>query len=303
METSAKTFRKIVVGADLSPPSSIAVHQAMSLARHCGAPLLLMMVEPEPDMPELVPASLRSSEDKLRAIERTRFAADRAGLEELRQRLIGQGVDVTHVVFSGAVDRGLADGAERANADLVVVGTHGHRGLRRLLLGSVAEMTVRLASSSVLVARGRETAAEGGFRRILIGTDFSPLSERAIEQALRLAAPGATLEVMHAWRVPIDSTPNGSLTMDIADLRTALDVDIARSLRELRDAWQARGVTLTTHSVEQLPREALWERAEAIGADLIAVGSHGRRGLRRFLIGSVAEATVRHAGCSVLVAR
>lgn len=298
-----KTYRKIVVGADLSPPAAIAVQQAMSVARHCGAPLLLMMVEPEPDAPELIPGSLRAVEARRRDVERTRFAADRAGLEELRQRLLGQGVDVSHVVVSGAVDQGLADGAARANADLVVVGTHGHRGLRRLLLGSVAEMTVRCASSSVLVARGSAIAAEGGYHRILIGTDFSPLSERAIEQALMLAAPGATLEVLHAWRVPIDTTPDGTLAVAMADLRTELSVAVEHSLAELRAAWRERGVTLKTHAVEQTEREALWERAEMIGADLVAVGSHGRRGLRRFLLGSVAESTVRHARCSVLVAR
>lgn len=303
METPVKTFRKIVVGADLSPPSSIAVQQAMSVARRCGATLLLMMVEPEADAPELVPGSLRAAEQKLREVERTRFVADRAGLEELRQRLVGQGVEVSHVVVSGAVDHGLADAAERAHADLVVVGTHGHRGLRRLLLGSAAEMTVRFAPSSVLVARGSGTAAEGGYRRILIGTDFSPLSERAIEQALVLAAPGATLEVMHAWRVPVDTTPDGSLAVAMADLRGELAVAAEHSLAELREAWSARGVALKTYAVEQTPREALWERAEMTGADLIVVGSHGRHGVRRWLLGSVAEATVRHARCSVLVAR
>jgi nucleotide-binding universal stress UspA family protein len=246
-----KTYRKIVVGADLSPPSAIAVQQAMSVARHCGAPLVLMMVEPEPDAPELIPGSLRAVEAKVRDVERTRFVADRAGLEELRQRLLGQGVDVSHVVVSGAVDQGLADGAARANADLVVVGTHGHRGLRRLLLGSVAEMTVRCASSSVLVARGSGTAAEGGFRHILIGTDFSPLSERAIEQALTLAAPGATLEVLHAWRVPIDTTPEGSLALAMADLRTELAVAVEHSLTDSPPSSRRRRATSTSASANR----------------------------------------------------
>jgi nucleotide-binding universal stress UspA family protein len=293
MEQQSDQFRKIVVGVDLSPPALIAVGQAMSMARSNGAPLVLMMVEPEPEAAELLGGTG----------ERTRFAADRVELEELRQRLIGQGVDVSHVVTTGEIEGGLADGAARMGADLVVVGTHGHHGMRRMLLGSVAEMTVRLAASSVLVARGATTVAEGGYRRILVGTDFSAPAELAIARAVAVAAPGATIELMHACHLTFDVDPEGTLAMTLGDVREALLADALRAGGELASSWRQRGVRLGLHIVEATPREALAERASALGADLVVVGSHGRRGLRRFVLGSVAEATVRESPCSVLVVR
>ena len=96
----------------------------------------------------------------------------------------------------------------------------------------------------------------------------------------------------------------------INDARHAQDMTMCTYLLEMRQFFRWE------HSLpysERLPkddlgswlieREALWERAEMIGADLVAVGSHGRRGVSLLLLGSVAEATVRHAPCSVLVAR
>lgn len=296
-------IRKIVVGVDLSPPSEVAVGQAMGVARRTGAELILMTVEPEPDAAELVPRSLATSEERRRAVEHSRFDADRAEVEVMRQRLVGQGVEVSHVVAEGAVDSGLADGAARLGADLLVIGTHGHTGMRRLLLGSVAEKTVRLAKASVLVARGAAAAADGGFKNIVVGSDFSPLAERALERAVAMAAPGAVIEVVHAWQVPPDLSPDGTMAPALADLRESLAADTGKAGEELKAAWRARGVHVELHATEARPREALCDRAEAVGADLIVVGSHGRRGLTRLVLGSVAEATVRHAPCSVLVAR
>jgi nucleotide-binding universal stress UspA family protein len=86
-------------------------------------------------------------------------------------------------------------------------------------------------------------------------------------------------------------------------LRGELAADLARTGAALVAQWKARGVKLTFTAVEGSSQVALCERAASTGADLIVVGSHGRRGLRRLILGSVAETTVRHAPCSVLIAR
>lgn len=303
METEPQPFTKLVAGVDLSESSLAAVGQAMSLARHVGAPLVLMLVEAIPDVPADLPPSMRVSAAKLHGVLRERLAVDRTALEALRQRLVGQGVEVSHMINDGFADTALADGASKIGADLVVVGTHGRTGVRRVLLGSVAEKTVRLASSSVLVVRGDAAAAEGGYRRIVVGTDFSPLAEQALSRAIMVAAPGAVIEVVHAWHVPVDLSPEGSMAMALADLRDDLVADVARTGAELLARWRDRGVKLDFTAIEGPSRVTLCERAEAVSADLVVVGSHGRRGLRRMILGSVAEATVRHAPCSVMVAR
>lgn len=295
------SFATIMVGSDLSTASEIAVGQAMSIARRVGARVVLAQVAVVPQMAEGLAPSMRATEAHYREILEGRLADDRRRLEGLRQRLIGQGVEVSHVVVDdGFPDMALADAARELHADLIAIGTHGRTGLRRLLLGSVAEKTVRLATMSVLVARGAPSA-EGGYRTILVGTDFSPLADAALARAVEVAAPGARIHVLNAWQLPVSPPVDGADPAGV--LRGELAEDVRLRGHALAQAWRERGVAIEVEASEAPAAEALVERATSLRADLVVVGSHGRRGVRRLLLGSVAEATVRHAPCSVLVAR
>jgi nucleotide-binding universal stress UspA family protein len=132
-------------------------------------------------------------------------------------------------------------------------------------------------------------------RRILVPTDFTETSEKAIEWALGLAAKlGAAVTVMHAYELPIIGFPDGAIVATpeiashIADAsRAALDATVKR--------LTGRGIP-----IESVLREgATWEEinavAELIAADLIVIGTHGRKGLARALLGSVAENVIRTA--------
>ncbi|HTJ45438.1 MAG TPA: universal stress protein [Kofleriaceae bacterium] len=270
------SFGTILVGVDLSRSSDAAVRQAMSLARKCGARVVLAHVP-------------------------QKYADDRVKLEPLRQQLAGQGVEIsTAIMEDDEPDRALADAAKRFGADLIAVGTHGRTGLRRLLLGSIAEKTVRFAATSVLVARG-DGAPDGGYQRILVGTDFSPMADAAIARAVEVAAPGAPIHVLNAWHVPVAAPIDG--TDPTIVVRADLAEDAKVRAGELVKRWRATGVAIEMETSEAPAADALIDRAESLGAELIVVGSHGHRGVRRLVLGSVAEATVRHAPCSVLVAR
>jgi len=253
------TRAKIVVAVDFSAEATLAIAHAMSIARRTDAELVLLHVDQVP------PPESERPDNAWAVQERQRLAGARAALSELRERLSGQGVAIAHLVAHGYADTAIAEAARELHAELVVVGSHGRTGLKRVLLGSVAERTVRLAESSVLVARG--IAPAGGYRNVIVGVDESEARWRVLDRARTVAAPDATVQVVHA---AIESTPEGLGSMEV-------------------------------EVVEGMPVEVLAERSRA--ADLIVVGSHGRRGVRRLLLGSVAEATVRHARCSVLVAR
>jgi K+-sensing histidine kinase KdpD len=105
----------------------------------------------------------------------------RAKLDEMRERLIGQGVEVSHVFVNDMADRGIVAVAKETNADLIVVGSHGRTGISRFLIGSIAERVVRHAHCDVLVARG--DAPSGGFKNVLLPVDFSEVSDRAMARA------------------------------------------------------------------------------------------------------------------------
>lgn len=295
-------MRKIVVGVDLSSSSEHALGHAVDAARHTGAEVVMVMVDVVPDVPPVVdPSSVLIAEAYTRTLAE-RLAAERTQLAELRERWQGRGAELSQLIVDGHADERLPAVAAELKADLIVVGSHGRTGVKRWLIGSVAERVVRLAQQSVLVARGEAPA--GGYQRVVIGTDFSPGAEHALRRAIPLLAPDARLELVHGWAGPW-SMPETAVLVH-ASMRTnllnALTDTAERMASILREGGRG-DVRINARLVNSSPAPALADVASEMHADLVVVGSHGRRGLRRLILGSVAEVTVRHAPCSVLVSR
>jgi nucleotide-binding universal stress UspA family protein len=138
------------------------------------------------------------------------------------------------------------------------------------------------------------------FRRILVPTDFTETSDRALDWAIHLAsAVGASVTVMHAYEIPVVGFPDGALipTAEIAQRIT----DAARNgLTALVDRNRDRGVAIDGILREGVAYEEINAVADQIDADLLVVGTHGRRGLARALLGSVAENVIRTSHRPVL---
>jgi nucleotide-binding universal stress UspA family protein len=162
---------------------------------------------------------------------------------------------------------------------------------------------LRHAPCDVLVCRG--TSGPAPFQRPLVATDFSPASTRALRNASDLAARGVAIEVVHAWQLPAGSwgaTLLGQARFPWSTVRDAV-VSAARGQADQLVAANAElGRPIHVELVQGPPASVITHAAERGGHDLIALGTHGHRGFRRLLLGSVAESTIRHAPCSVLVA-
>jgi len=286
----------IVAGCDLSDSSDQAVERAASIAAHHGARLLLVHVQGEAG-----PKATRESQNALVAqleevsaavrVEETRL------LEDRRAAIAARGIDVEVVVRIGSPDETLATLAEERGAELIVVGTHGHTGLSRFLLGSVAASVIRHAKCDVLVVRGRAPAP---FQRPLVATDFTQVAGRTIEHAAALCMDGAPLDVIHAWQLPAGSwgaTLLGQARFPWSAVRDA----VLATARDQADKLTAKHPGIRVELAQGPASQVITEVAERDDHDLIAIGAHGLRGVRRLLLGSVAESTVRHAACSVLV--
>ncbi len=296
-------LRKIVVGVDLSSGAELAAVRAAEVAAQTGAELVLVHAATVPESPT-VPDSMKPAADALLAVLNGRLAHDRAALAELRERLQASGVTISQLVIDKPADEALVDAAVELHADLIVTGTRPRSGLRRWLLGSVAEHVVRAAPCSVLVVRDGDP--ERGFERIVVGSDFSAAADAGLTHALAIARPGATIDLVHCFQVPLlglRAESDAQLVPGYEHLRAELLADAHRRGEAALAAHGDARATLRYHLVEQPPREAVCDMAEQLHADLVVVGSHGHRGLRRVLLGSTAEAVVRHAPCSVLVAR
>lgn len=295
----------IIAGCDLSEPGDHALERAAALALQHRAKLVVVHAQANDEMAPQAGDSamlqiLGEVSGAVKTEEAIRLAEKLAAIE-------ARGVATELVSRVGPADELLAAIAAEVDASLVVVGTHGHTGLSRFLLGSVAASTIRHATCDVLVVRG-PTAAPGmgiePFARPLIATDFDPQSSKAIRHAARICAPEAKLEVLHAWQLPAGSwgaTLLGQARFPWSTVRDAVVSNAQAQADKLTAEHAAQGRAIHVELVQGAPADVITAAAEKAGHDLIAVGAHGHRGVRRLLLGSVAENVIRHAPCSVLV--
>jgi nucleotide-binding universal stress UspA family protein len=290
----------IVAGVDLSVPSVQALDRAAALAKHNGATLIMVNAQaddaPVQNVDNEMLKQLGAVSEAVRAEEVRRMAA-------LHDAFVEQGITVEMVARSGPPGEVVSEVAREREAQLIVIGTHGHTGIHRFLLGSVANAVLRHAPCDVLVCRG--AAGPSPFLRPLVATDFSPAADRALRNAAALTAPGAQIEVIHAWQLPAGSwgaTLLGQARFPWSTVRDAVLAGAKSQADKLRAGYADLGHPLHVELVQGPPASVITHAAERGGHDLIAIGTHGHRGFRRLLLGSVAESTIRHAPCSVLVA-
>ncbi len=291
----------ILVSTDFSEVSYDAVRHARDIAKNDGVTLGLVHV-----VPELSGAHQQSM------LEWLRDKAPKASETEklIRETLAGkaaeiaaEGVTVETYLEEGEPHAAIVRCAERIDAALVVVGSHGRTGVKRMLLGSVAEQVVRYAHCPVLVARSGPT--EGP---VVTGTDLSEAARPGLREAAKLAAASKSelhvLYVLNAgWfgRSGVGLSPAAlaeamSGSQSFKDAEQAMDAEIALATTDL-DVKVTREVTVGD------PAGALVQRAEDVKARLVVTATHGRTGLSRALLGSVAERIIRLAHTSVLVVR
>jgi nucleotide-binding universal stress UspA family protein len=290
----------IVAGVDLSAPSDQALERAAALAELRGAKLIIVHAQAD-DAP--IANAGNAMLEQLGEVS----AAMRAELaRRLGQRvdaLRARGVDAEVITRTGPPAEVIAAVASERDAQLIVVGTHGATGISRFLIGSVASSVLRHATCDVLVCRG--TSGASPFLHPLVATDFSATAARALRNTAELCAAGAAIEIVHAWQLPAGSWGATLLGQARFPWSTVRDAVLA-SAREQADALVAAHGALAhplhVELVQGPPASVITHTAERGGHDLIAIGTHGLRGFRRLLLGSVAESTIRHAPCSVLVA-
>jgi nucleotide-binding universal stress UspA family protein len=296
---------RILVATDFSSVSDAALVSASGMAKHYGARLGVSHVAPgvgaiHPAFPSLAKREIV----ELGEIERR---ASEAVLSHTKQ-VLGLGEKDLDVLVAATTGRNeaetISEQARDYKADLVVVGSHGRTGLSRAWLGSVAEKVVRSAPCDVLVAR--PVKEKGG--PVLASVDLGESSGAVLRVAAREAAHRKVdLIALFALDAPNDVLPYGMLgpfgiyvappdPQGHDELREAAE-------KTLRAAMEAADVRAQVTIVDGRATQEIVTLAENKGASLIVCATHGRKGISRLALGSVAEAVVRHSPCSVLVVR
>jgi nucleotide-binding universal stress UspA family protein len=211
----------------------------------------------------------------------------------------GQNFHVRVMGSWGKPDLPLIEAARDANADLIVVGTHQRAGLSRFRLGSVSRSVLRHSPFTVAVVPLPKPGilAPGpipNFRCVLVPTDFSDIANRAIPYAYSALARGGKVCLVHVIS-PAEDTPERRAEPDMRK----------HHLRGLiPEEAEARGIETVTEIVTHTePATAICQAAERIGADLICLASHGRSGIAKTLLGSVAQEVMAQSTRPLLILR
>jgi nucleotide-binding universal stress UspA family protein len=305
-------YRKLMVPLDGSTFAEHALPVARSIARRCQATLELVVVLPP--LAETYAEGVVFSPVELEEEAR----ADRlAYLEKVKQRL-GEEVPITLRVLEGPISTSLTAFAATEGIDLVVMATHGRGLFGRFWLGSVADEMVRTSGLPLLLIRPEteevDLAREPKPGKIILPLDGTPLAEQIIEPAIQVGSLLPEVEftlmrvlapVMTAGRVPdvppVDAEAH-SLLQRIEEMQNNLFREAEEYLETIAARLRFRGLKVAAHVVvEDQPAEAILHEAETEGASMIALETHGRSGLARFFLGSVADKVVRGAHVPVLV--
>jgi nucleotide-binding universal stress UspA family protein len=222
---------------------------------------------------------------------------------DAKKRAQDAGVSASTALLDGPPSSAIVTYAESRPFDAIVMGTQGKHGLERVLLGSTAEGVLRSTTIPTFVVHPGADVQTPVFRRILVAVDDSEPSAAACAFTYRLASvDDSRLLLCNVVESAVLSDnarlPGYGMTPFAEHLRGG-----QRSLDKAGEEARANGIDVDTVKVEGQPVDQLLWAAQSLGADLIAIGTHGRRGLKRLIIGSVAEGVVRRSPIPVVVVR
>lgn len=289
-------FKKILIPLDGSKTAEAALPYGRLLAQKLDCPVeLLQAIEPGAP-PQVADSSSQGSAERYLAEAANRFPESRA---RYRTRP-GVAADV------------ILDAAGEHADTLIVMATHGRSGIGRWLLGSVAEKVLRAAAGSLLLVPASESAAPAGqatLGSILVPLDGSKTAEAALPPAAELArALQIELTLVGVYQIPATAYYRGDDDAAAAafiptreELVEAMSretrVYLESKVKELRPLYER----VSSESLEGPAPERIIDLARRTKGSLIAMSTHGRSGLRRWVLGSVTEKVTRHAQAPVLV--
>ena len=301
---SSAMYTNLLVPFDGSPFSARALPIAAALARRTGATLHLVLVhDPSSYIPFVAGEVAVPVYDS--ALVHERRADDQRALDAEVATLSAQGVTVSGRLLEGTTIEALVEHGQEIGADLTVMTTHGRGGFARLRLGSVASAYIVRATSPVLLVRGGGTDAPPVVPSgsVLCPLDGSAFSEAVLPHARTFAeALGMTMSLF-AVAVP-HAMPMAPMGTELLADPNALEAELQGRVEYLTSMLAHCPAGSTTNATTDLAvGRAILEEAARTHAGAIAMASHGRGGLLRLVLGSVADEVVRHAELPVLLYR
>jgi len=230
------------------------------------------------------------------------------GLEEGARALRDAGWTVSTNVLVSNPRHGLPKIASEWKADLIMLGSHGRGSFSRLLMGSTAQAVMRHAACSVEILRPKQkNRAERAGMRVLIPTDGSDYAQMALRSVAERPWPaGSEFLIIASQEFPVIIGEFPFYAPEqLTELAEGSEKHATESAASGAELLSNAGLRVSRQVTEpkDTPSRAILAAADSWEADLIVMGSHGRRGFDRIVLGSVSESVAMHARCSVEVIR
>jgi len=291
-------FQRLLALTDLSENSCAGLALAANLARRLRAQVVVGYVHTQPE-------ALRGFGGKDAADARRLAQWVRGEDEEHLRNLTGRLLDPLHLAAIETVDvkkarEGIGTLIERVKPDLVCMSTHGRTGLKHMLLGSIAEHTIRTAEVPVIVTKGTPFPAPEEPLRVMVGIDLVDDTQEMAWRAAHFLKPGDLLVLAHVvescYYSPAAYGSDFALPQpDIPGLSSA-----ARGRLAGLDFGEG-GPQVSVEILTGRPGEALLQYEAHNRIDLTVARTHGRRGFDRMMLGSVSELLARRCKSAVLI--
>lgn len=297
-------FQRILVATDFSPYSDAALRQAVWLARQCGAKIVLAHT-----VRDLRRAMLGTSyqarldflygEGDLFQQELRRESDTK--MRQIIANLNATDLDVRYETILGEPFVQLTHAVQSEGHDLVLAGTRGLAAWKQFFVGSTAQRLIRYCPASVWIAKAEHV---GPPKVVLAATDFSDVSGKAVKQGLWVAQQAQAefhlLHVVDSLDVPddlINQVPQGS------SLRRAINEEAKQRLESFLESLPADRSRIQLHFSWGTPWQEVGHTAQYLAADLIAIGTVGRSGIKGMLLGNTAEKVLSTCDCSILTVK
>jgi nucleotide-binding universal stress UspA family protein len=210
------------------------------------------------------------------------------------------GKEVESLICEGAPHEVIANIARQKKADLIAIGTHGRKGLKKLFMGSVTSRVIVLSPCDVLVVKKSLSETPEKFKSILLRFDGSEFSKRALHRACAIAKiEGAEITALYV--VPCCE---GMETFLSTGLMKENQMREAQKIAgEAKKMAMDQGMSITTEILEGDVADAIINTANRLGSDLIIGGTHAWSGIDKAIVGSIMESVIVNASCPVLVVK
>jgi nucleotide-binding universal stress UspA family protein len=290
---------KVLIAIDATPKSDIIIKEVAMRKWATDTSMCLLYV--------VNPKSLASEFVDVESYVEVENESAKSLIRNMAKELQQNGIETTAAIIKGRTAKTIIEYAKQWGADLLIIGSNQSRGLATFFLGNTASEVIRHAPCTVEIIKKTSVKSEKREQgmKILLATDGSPCSLAAAHSITeREWSSGSKIKVVSVIpagkgaQSPLQGI--GFIGPDLAEQNYLIE-PVQDDIRTTTKIIEEAGLPVSQELLSGNPKEVIIEHAKTWNADLIVVGSHGRRGLARLFEGSVSEAVVMRAPCAVAV--